>query len=176
MPEIWCSVFSWVYFFLLKLLLTNTAQVLDPSDRIGVPPKSSTSELRDHSFFIGPGSSKSEDHRTSYINWDTLWSDPPAVIEPGLVRVIQRERQEEDARLLAWNDFVQDFSLVLDDNPRTPSPPNQEEQGGQTRDTQTKDTPTKDAPTSASPTNDSPTKDFPPHRKKLNFGFFGRRK
>lgn len=86
-------------------------QVLDPSDRLGVPPKSSLPDLREHAFFVGHGASTSGDHPASYINWDTLWSDPSPIIEPGLVQVTP-QRQEDK---FSWGGFVTEFSLVADD-------------------------------------------------------------
>ena len=61
----------------------NILQVLEPSDRIGVEPKSSPSELRNHPFLLGHG---------SVINWDTLWISTPVSIERGFVAPVEPRR------------------------------------------------------------------------------------
>ncbi|KAF8524221.1 kinase-like domain-containing protein [Gautieria morchelliformis] len=96
--------------------LVQRLLVLDPSDRLGVPPKSSPSELRHHPFFVGHSSSKPDAH-PPYINWDTLWTDPPVAIASGLTKVTERERREEDGHPFSWGGFIQEFSLIEADDP-----------------------------------------------------------
>ncbi|EIW55248.1 kinase-like protein [Trametes versicolor FP-101664 SS1] len=89
--------------------------VLDPADRLGVEPKSSPSELRDHPLFSAQGAE--EDPSTPPISWDTLWTDPPPPIETGIAAPAQPHGSgdEEDV----WESMVQEFSLA---NLRSPGP------------------------------------------------------
>ena len=63
------------------------SQVLDPVERLGVPPKSSPEDIRQHSFFVGgklyTPSKNSPRKVWSTINWTVLWTDPAPEIEVG---------------------------------------------------------------------------------------------
>ncbi|OJT13161.1 Serine/threonine-protein kinase ksg1 [Trametes pubescens] len=89
--------------------------VLDPADRLGVEPKSSPSELRHHPLFSPQ--SPEENPSTSPISWDTLWTDPPPVIETGIAAPTQPHGPGDDEDV--WESMVQEFSLV---NLRSPGP------------------------------------------------------
>lgn len=90
-------------------------QVLDPAERLGVEPKSSPSELRDHPLFSAQGAE--EDPSIPPISWDTLWTDPAPPIETGIAAPAQTHGSgdEEDV----WESMVQEFSLA---NLRSPGP------------------------------------------------------
>jgi len=65
---------------LIKRLL-----VLDPFERLGVPPKSSPEDIRQHSFFVGGKIPSRNSPRNVWftINWRVLWTDPAPEIEVG---------------------------------------------------------------------------------------------
>lgn len=90
-------------------------QVLDPADRLGVEPKSSPSELRDHPLFSAQ--SPEEDPSTPPISWDSLWTDPPPPIETGIAAPTQPHGPGDEEDL--WESMVQEFSLA---NLRSPGP------------------------------------------------------
>ncbi|RDX47215.1 kinase-like protein [Lentinus brumalis] len=83
--------------------LVQRLVVLDPSERLGVEPKSSPAELRAHAFFTAT----SGDTDTP-IRWDTLWTDPPVPPETGIVQPSGSEPEDEEL----WDSVVNEFSLV----------------------------------------------------------------
>ncbi|KAF8586893.1 kinase-like protein [Ramaria rubella] len=94
--------------------LVQRILVIQPSDRLGISPKSSPSDLREHPFFTRHTSMGSEAHPTSYINWGTLWTDPPVPIEHGLFKALPRE--QEDSNGISWDGFINQFSLLINEN------------------------------------------------------------
>ncbi|KAF8508732.1 AGC/PDK1 protein kinase, partial [Hysterangium stoloniferum] len=83
--------------------------VTDPSERIGVPPKSSPDKLRNHPFFTRNQSSEAElkIHPGDYIDWASLWADLPVPIECGLVKIPPRAEEEKEklAGGIPWDTF-----------------------------------------------------------------------
>ncbi|KAI0367671.1 kinase-like protein [Pilatotrama ljubarskyi] len=103
--------------------LVQRLLVLDPSERLGVEPKSSPTELRNHSFFAAPSSSGKAG--AAPIQWDTLWTDPPVPPETGIVKSAPRPADEDED---LWENVVHEFSLAnlrspvaqLDGSPLSP--------------------------------------------------------
>ncbi|CDO77081.1 hypothetical protein BN946_scf184473.g25 [Trametes cinnabarina] len=79
--------------------------VLEPSERLGIEPKSSPSELRDHPFFSS--SIVFEETEATPIRWETLWTDPPVPPQTGIVPPVARPSEED-----LWDDVVHEFSTV----------------------------------------------------------------
>ncbi|RPD56019.1 kinase-like protein [Lentinus tigrinus ALCF2SS1-6] len=86
--------------------LVQRLVVLDPSDRLGVEPKSSPSQLREHTFFAA----LTDDPADTPIQWDTLWKDPPVSPETGIVQPSAAIADDDDEEL--WGNVVNEFSLV----------------------------------------------------------------
>ncbi|PIL23529.1 transporter [Ganoderma sinense ZZ0214-1] len=87
--------------------------VLDPSDRLGVEPKSSPSQLRGHPLFTEPVDSVSPEEPAGMpISWDTLWIDPPVCPETGIVQPALAAALPEDEDDSLWDNVVHEFSLV----------------------------------------------------------------
>ncbi|KAI8976664.1 kinase-like protein [Trametes punicea] len=80
--------------------------VLDPSERLGIEPKSSPSELRNHPFFSA--SCILDDSEVNPVRWETLWTDPPVPPQTGIVPPAPRAADEEDL----WENVVHEFSAV----------------------------------------------------------------
>ncbi|CAA7264336.1 unnamed protein product [Cyclocybe aegerita] len=90
--------------------------VLDPLERLGVPPKSSSKAIRQHPFFVG-----SEEKTTSgagagtspalwlVVDWERLWTAPPPPIEVGPYRARPKEVPADDL----WKGF-ESLHLVND--------------------------------------------------------------
>lgn len=56
------------------------------------------------------------DSTIKYVNWDTLWVDPPAPIESGLVQPpVPLPGNDKLVNGLAWDDFINAFSIVAVD-------------------------------------------------------------
>ncbi|KAH9848376.1 kinase-like domain-containing protein [Lenzites betulinus] len=89
--------------------------VLDPSERLGIEPKSSPAELRVHPFFTT--TTTDGNPAGTAIKWDTLWTDPPIPPETGIVKPAPRHAAEDSDDV--WESMVQDFSLA---NIRSPGP------------------------------------------------------
>ncbi|KAH9886083.1 kinase-like domain-containing protein [Cubamyces lactineus] len=86
--------------------LVQQLLVLDPAERLGVEPKSSPTELREHAFFtasVNVGGSEA-----SPVRWDTLWTDSPVAPETGIVPPSKHPADDEDV----WESMVQEFSAV----------------------------------------------------------------
>ncbi|KAI0760136.1 kinase-like domain-containing protein [Fomes fomentarius] len=92
--------------------LVQKLLVLDPSDRLGVEPKSSPTQLRGHAFFSTVSAASLEKYRdVASIRWDTLWTDPPLPPETGIIQPAPSpDHDDENADL--WDDVVHEFSLV----------------------------------------------------------------
>ncbi|KAF8155615.1 AGC/PDK1 protein kinase [Crassisporium funariophilum] len=79
--------------------------VLDPLERLGVKPKSSPEDLRQHPFFVGHKASSSEKDKStrsvSVITWETIWTVPAPVIEAGTYRSRPQELPVDDL----WSGF-----------------------------------------------------------------------
>ncbi|GBE84540.1 kinase-like protein [Sparassis crispa] len=87
--------------------------VLEPSDRLGVDPKSSPTALRKHPFFVGHNSGLP--HSQAYfVDWSTLWTIDPIEIKSGLVP--PPSPQPEEITQEFWDTFVHEFSLVAVDD------------------------------------------------------------
>ncbi|KAI0720737.1 kinase-like domain-containing protein [Cerioporus squamosus] len=84
--------------------LVQRLVVLDPSERLGVEPKSSPSQLREHPFFTATA----EDATDTPIRWETLWTDPPIPPETGIVQPSAALADDEEL----WGSVVSEFSLV----------------------------------------------------------------
>ncbi|KAH9941589.1 kinase-like domain-containing protein [Epithele typhae] len=83
--------------------------VLDPSERLGVEPKSSSKELREHPFFTNQLSQES-DTQDSAIRWDSLWTDPSIPPETGIIPPSNAAADESNEEL--WDNVVHEFSLA----------------------------------------------------------------
>ncbi|KAF8960326.1 AGC/PDK1 protein kinase [Flammula alnicola] len=74
--------------------------VLDPLDRLGVPPKSSPEALRQHPFFVGDKTSTPENDASRkawlVIDWEILWTAPAPEIEVGPYRSRPQELPPDD--------------------------------------------------------------------------------
>ncbi|KAI0631002.1 kinase-like protein [Trametes polyzona] len=88
--------------------LVQRILVLDPLERLGVEPKSSPSELRNHPFFSSPAE---DEGGLAPMRWDTLWTDPPVPPETGIVAPAPRHAGVEDAEDV-WESMVNEFSLA----------------------------------------------------------------
>ncbi|KAF8183165.1 AGC/PDK1 protein kinase [Pholiota molesta] len=82
--------------------------VLDPLERLGVPPKSSPEALRQNPFFVGHEKKvipEDDPARTSWsvIDWDSLWKAPAPPIEVGPYRT--RPQGVEDTTDELWAGF-----------------------------------------------------------------------
>nr|VWO94516.1 GlcNAc-PI de-N-acetylase [Ganoderma boninense] len=87
--------------------------VLDPSERLGVEPKSSPSQLREHPLFTEPVESVASGQPGSMpISWDTLWIDPPVCPETGIVQPAPTAALPDDEDDSLWDNVVHEFSLV----------------------------------------------------------------
>ncbi|KAI0642597.1 kinase-like domain-containing protein [Trametes meyenii] len=95
--------------------LVRRLVVLDPSDRLGITPKSSPSELRNHPFFASPGTEG--DTEPTPIRWATLWTDPPVAPETGIVQPAPQPVEDDEDDM--WDNVVHQFSLA---NLRSPGP------------------------------------------------------
>ena len=94
-------------------LLLTPCQVLDPSDRLGVEPKSSPSQLREHPLFTEPTQpATSEEPSGMPICWETLWTDPPVCPETGIVQPAPAAALPDDEDDSLWDNVVHEFSLV----------------------------------------------------------------
>ena len=83
-------------------------QVLEPSERLGVQPKSSHAQLRAHHFFVGDGTSQDP----TYIRWDALWADPPLQPETGIIPPSNDATFGDDGdNDELWDSVVHEFSL-----------------------------------------------------------------
>ncbi|OSD01396.1 kinase-like protein [Trametes coccinea BRFM310] len=105
--------------------LVQRILVLDPSERLGVEPKSSPSELREHPFFSASISTEGSGSEAAPIGWETLWTDPPIPPQTGIVPPAPRPSEED-----LWDDVVHEFSVVNMQSPglaaldRSPLSPN----------------------------------------------------
>ncbi|THH15991.1 hypothetical protein EW146_g4575 [Bondarzewia mesenterica] len=89
--------------------LVQRLLVLTPSDRLGVEPKSSPSELRKHRFFVGCAHATTEGQSTYYIHWETLWTDQAPCLESGLVPPPPHlPREDEERQQDFWRSFAHD--------------------------------------------------------------------
>jgi 3-phosphoinositide dependent protein kinase-1 len=74
--------------------------VLDPLERLGVPPKSSPEILRQHPFFVGGKTSGPENDVSwkpwSVVDWEVLWTAPAPEIEVGPYRSRPQELSTDD--------------------------------------------------------------------------------
>ncbi|KAI0739082.1 kinase-like domain-containing protein [Daedaleopsis nitida] len=87
--------------------------VLDPSDRLGVEPKSSPSQLRDHSFFAGASAEHAgHDADMPPIRWDSLWTESPVPPETGIVQPRPSSIADNNDEDSLWENVVHEFSLV----------------------------------------------------------------
>ncbi|KAI9069845.1 kinase-like protein [Trametes sanguinea] len=82
--------------------LVQRILVLDPSERLGIEPKSSPSELREHPFF-----STSISSEATPIRWESLWTDPSVPPQTGIVPPAPRPSEDD-----LWDDVVHEFSVV----------------------------------------------------------------
>ncbi|PPQ80556.1 hypothetical protein CVT25_001590 [Psilocybe cyanescens] len=80
--------------------LIKSLLILDPQERLGVPPKSSPDILRQHPFFSGGKAAASDDATPpkpwSVIDWKILWTAPPPKIEVGPYRSRPQELPTDD--------------------------------------------------------------------------------
>ncbi|TRM62212.1 kinase-like domain-containing protein [Schizophyllum amplum] len=108
--------------------LVERLLILEPSDRLGVAPKSSPVALREHQFFssgnivggrsekIGDGLSgniddgKSASHDEPGIDWDSLWTGEQIKLESGIRAPTPMEPEEQ-----SFDSFVADFSRTTID-------------------------------------------------------------
>ncbi|KAI0822930.1 kinase-like protein [Trametes gibbosa] len=104
--------------------LVQSLLILDPSERLGIEPKSSPAELRGHPFFTA--STADESAESTAIKWDTLWTDSPIPPETGIAKPSPRHTSEDEDDV--WENMVQDFSLAnlrssgpLDGDPLSPN-------------------------------------------------------
>ncbi|TFK26592.1 AGC/PDK1 protein kinase [Coprinopsis marcescibilis] len=90
--------------------------VLDPSERLGLPPQSSVDELMQHPFFVGQKSLKvpTEDEglpqeSRRFIDWDKLWAMPPPELKSGARAPRSASAVRED------NDITEDLWAKLEE-------------------------------------------------------------
>ncbi|KAJ3508051.1 hypothetical protein NLJ89_g5966 [Agrocybe chaxingu] len=102
--------------FVIKVAGVNSvfSQVLDPLERLGVPPKSSSKALRQHPFFVGNEEKPTSGAGTSpalwsVVDWESLWTAPPPPIEVGPYRARPKEVPADDL----WKGF-ESLHLVND--------------------------------------------------------------
>ena len=87
--------------------------MLEPSDRLGVEPKSSPSELRRHPLFTGPTyPTAAEESDDTPVRWDTLWTDQPIPPETGIIGPAPASMIPEAEDDSLWDNVVHEFSLV----------------------------------------------------------------
>ncbi|KAF9530242.1 AGC/PDK1 protein kinase [Crepidotus variabilis] len=92
--------------------LIRALLVSDPTERLGVSPKSSPSKLRQHPFFVGhptkgtDGGSQnvasSPQKRWLTVEWEALWTKPAPEIEVGPYRIKPQQPVETDD---LWESF-----------------------------------------------------------------------
>lgn len=80
--------------------------MLEPLERLGVPPKSSAEIIRHHPFFSGGKASVHEDEDGSpkpwsIVDWNTLWTLPAPEIQVGPYRSKPKDSSTADL----WQGF-----------------------------------------------------------------------
>jgi 3-phosphoinositide dependent protein kinase-1 len=90
-------------------LLDFLLQVAEPTDRLGVGPKSSVTALRQHPFFVGHDQTP-HTKETFVVDWETIWTVEPVVLESGVVPPPPMEDKEH-----FWDDFVRSLNDALGD-------------------------------------------------------------
>ncbi|KAH6917945.1 AGC/PDK1 protein kinase [Coprinopsis sp. MPI-PUGE-AT-0042] len=93
---------------LIKRLLVHNFE-----ERLGLPPNSSPEEIRRHPFFVGPSDSSDSNGETksSYIDWETLWTIDAPEIKPGPFKEAPKQHSEKEQEKME-NDLWAKFEEI----------------------------------------------------------------